>query len=191
MDTIYNIIIILIILIVIVLLVNYSNFCIATQVEQFTALSGFNPLTSYDDYGTFNFILHTDDMPYYDKGFATLFCGKPDYVPGEPLQPHWDVDFHWDRDSFIDYEGYKVRRELIPSNYYKGELSGTLAPSQAQARSARGIPMNGDNLADADFDSGEEYIAIRKDRPKASAQPPVQFNYYFGREERAEYEPLF
>jgi hypothetical protein len=185
------IIAILAIIIGLIFIINYSNTNVTSQIEQFTANVGLNPLTSYDDYGTFNFIFHTDDLPYYDKGFASLFCGKPDYVPGKPLQPHWDVDFHWDRDSFIDYEGFKVRRELIPANYSNGELKGTLTTGQSQARGARGIPMDGTHFADADFTSGEAYIAIRKDRPRASAEPPVQSNWYFGREERAPYEPLF
>lgn len=148
--------------------------------ENFTALSGLNPLTSYDDYGTFNFILHTDDMPYYDKGFASIFCGKPDYVKEKPKPggsvnpaadwPEWDTTdlkpyFNFDSDSFIDYIGYKVRRDLVPSNYADHMLYGR-----------------------ADFKTDQ--ILINKMRPKESLVAPQPHNYYFVQPEK-KYKPLF
>ena len=46
--------------------VGYYNGTINRRIEKFTSLNGLNPLTTYDDYGTFNFILQTDDFPYYE-----------------------------------------------------------------------------------------------------------------------------
>lgn len=154
MDRIYMITISIIIIIAIGLIICNSNLKLKKQAEKFTALVGLNPLTTYDDYGTFNFLLHTDDLPYYDKGFAGMFCGKPDYVP-EIRKPDINTNIDFDTDSFISYEGFKVRRELVPSNYVDGSKYGNI-------------------------DLNENDRIIIKNRPKASILPPAPHNYYFG-----------
>lgn len=168
MNKIYIIIILCGIILVIGLLISRSNLNINKQIENFTALSGFNPLTNYDDYGTFNFIFHTDDMPYYDPGFADIFCGTPDYVPGPMLKPKFDFNLGFDKDSFIDYQGFKVRRDLVPSDYTKWM-----------------------DLGNAEFNPEQPNVIVRKDRPRASAEPPQPSNYYFEVAERKPYKPLY
>lgn len=176
-----NIVILLIIIIAIIFSICKYNSEQKIQIEKFTAFSGLNPLTSYDDYGTFNFILHTDDMPYYDKGYGSIFCGKPDYVPPckpklrgsvNPTADHSDlkVNFDFDSDSFISYQGFKVRRNLIPSNY------------------------NDSDYAKADFgstpDPDNSTWIINKLRPKESSDPPKPRNWYFNVHTK-KYKPLF
>ncbi len=190
MNKIHCTILLIFIIIITGLIIYRYNSDKKSQMEQFTALSGFEPLTSYDDYGTFNFILHINDLPYYDaKGFGSIFCGKPDYVPTKtklrgsvnPTAPNSDlkVDFDFDSDSFINYQGFKVRRELIPSNYAtrtdKYDRSGRSGRSEYSV---------------ADFGSDRAHWLIKKNRPRASSQPPEPLNYYFSpRHEK--YEPLF
>ena len=180
-----NAIILVLLIVVICLILSKYNTDKKSQIEQFTAFSGLNPLTSYDDYGTFNFLLHTDDEPYYDKGYASIFCGKPDYVP--PLHPKLKgsvnptasdsdlkVNFDFDSDSFISYQGFKVRRDLIPSNYNSAD-SGAMQ-------------------AKADFGSGpdpdDSTWLINKMRPKESSKPPKPMNWYFDVRTK-KYKPLF
>jgi hypothetical protein len=141
MDSISQIILICAILVGIIIVYRYYS---TDKTEKFTALSGFNPLTSYDDYGNFNFIFHEDDLPYYDVGFKRIMCtGNAPYT-----------DF--DKDSFIDYQGFKVRRELVPSNY-----------------------TDDDQLSNADFDKNPIGFFVKKDRPRDSSEPPQPHNYYF------------
>lgn len=160
------IIIATIILTIVGLLIYISNSKLKKQTENFTSLIGLNPLTTYDDYGTFNFILHTNDLPYYDKGFAGMFCptayrakaltrfsGKSDYVP-KIRKPNINANIDFDADSFIGYEGFKVRRDLVPSNYTIGNDYGNA------------------DLSQRDF-------SILIDRPMASINPPEPRNYYF------------
>ena len=168
MDKIYMIIMLFFIMIGIISLVYMSNANLTKQIENFTTLSGFNPLTNYDDYGTFNFIFHENDLPYFDPGFASIFCGEPDYVPGPPRKPKFTFDLGFDQDSFIDYQGFKVRRELVPSDYTKGMEYGN-----------------------ANFNPAQPDVMVRKDRPRASAEPPQAHNYYFSVPEREPYQPLF
>jgi hypothetical protein len=139
------------------------------NIENFTAISGMEgPLTTYDDYGTFNFLFHTDDLPYYDPTYFNLLCSYRDYVPDNgrkcgSLTGKQNVDEDFNSDSFIDFEGWKVRRELIPSNY------------------------SNKNYADADFDRNQLHLAIKKDRPQASAYPPQPHNVYFNKIPRNRY----
>ena len=174
-----NAIILVIFIIVILLILCKYNNDTQSQIEKFTAFSGLNPLTSYDDYGTFNFILQTDDLPFYDKGYMSIFCGEPDYVPPShpklrgsvnPTASHSDlkVDFDFDSDSFISYQGFKVRRDLIPSNYNSAS--------------------SGAEYARADFGSGPDpdnsVWLINKMRPRESSVPPEPRNFYFSRHPR-------
>lgn len=142
----------------------------AGESESFTALVGLNPLTTYDDYGTFGGILQMDDLPYYDQGFKRMICGKPDYDPNSPESARrlGGQEPSTDFDSFINYQGFKVRRELTPSNY-----------------------INTDQYSIADFDKVKEVWLIKKDRPKASSRPPEAHNYHFDRPVIEPYKPLF
>src|SRR5205823_3078234 len=47
-------------------------YLITTTKENFTSLVDLNPLTTYDDYGTFNFILQTDDLPYWNPTYEDM-----------------------------------------------------------------------------------------------------------------------
>jgi len=141
--------------------------------ETFTALSGFNPLTTYDDYGTFGGILHTNDLPYYDKEFKAMICGDSDYVADTPttkprLGGVWQTDKANHPDSFIDYQGYKVRRSLLASNY-----------------------ASDDNMSPAAFDVIRKPWLIKKDRPRASSAAPEAWNYHFDNPVIPPYKPLF
>jgi len=138
----------------------------APEPEAFTALVGLNPLTTYDNYGTYGDILQLDDLPYYDAGFKSMICGKPDYEPEAPRLGGQQV--RTDSDSFISYQGFKVRRELTPSNY-----------------------VDTDQYSIADFDKVKEVWMIKKDRPKASSAPPEPQNYHFDRPVVEPYKPLF
>lgn len=137
-------------------LVYYFIFRVSKS-ESFTALTGLNPLTSYDDYGTAAGIYHFDDLPYYDKGFKSMICGNPDYVPDRiPRLGGIYPDEHADHpDSFIGYQGFKVRRELLGSNY--NDL---------------------DVYSPASFDMIQKEWLIKKDRPQASSQAPEASNYH-------------
>lgn len=64
--------------------------------ESFTILSPIEkPLVSYDDFGTFNFIHHFDDFPYYDSRYFDML------------------------DIYRKYESTLPKKDAIPSNYYK------------------------------------------------------------------------
>lgn len=145
----------------------------STESEAFTSLVGLNPLTTYDNYGTFGDILQFDDLPYYDKGFKSMICGKPDYDPSSPeskrrLGGQWEPPAVDSLDNFIPHQGFKVRRELIPSNY-----------------------IDTDKYSIADFDKVREVWMIKKDRPKASSKPFQAENYHFDRPVVEPYKPLF
>lgn len=157
-------VILLIVLAVTWLVIKYNNQSVTKSIEDFTALSGIQlPLVTYDDYGTFNFLLQIDDFPYYDPTYENMGDDYRDYEPEKPKpcgvstsKLSKDEDFN--KDSFINYRNLKVRRELIPSNYYKDNTH-----------------------ADADFDRNQLHLAIRKDRPRESAYPPQPHNIYFNK----------
>jgi hypothetical protein len=165
----YIALILLVVLVIIIYLIatsnKYSSLTDQTT-ESFTALRGIeSPLTTYDDYGTFNFILQTDDLPYYDPTYDDMGCAYKDYVKvkgqGEKCGNIMDLsarDENFNHDSFIDFGGRKVRRELVPANYNKEW-----------------------QYADADFDRNQLHLAIKKDRPQASAVPPQPHNVYFNK----------
>jgi len=127
------------------------------NIEHYTALVGLNPLTTYDDYGTFNGILQMDDFPYWDPTYENMGCSVKTYSDphGEyfkkcGIQGPENVDL----DSFINFDGDKVRRELIPSNYYKHL-----------------------DLGNADFKT--EHILVNRENPRLSAQPFQPSNIYY------------
>jgi hypothetical protein len=165
MDSTTAIISLIILIIIIYLLVSKSNTSTKSDIEKFTGLNGIeSPLTTYDDYGTFNFILQIDDLPYYDPEYYNLLWKYKDFKPslagklkcgsrnGFPPKA-----FDFDKDSFIDFEGIKVRRTLVPENYSKDN-----------------------QYAPADFGKSQTNLLVKLDRPRASAQPPQPYNIYFG-----------
>ena len=120
MEKIFIVILLVIIAIALYLLARNQN--IESSKENFTVVVGTsNPMVTYDDYGTFNFILHTDDLPYHDPTYDIL----SDYTKNrldkktKNRRPGWTEDF--DTDSFFELCGYKIRRELIPSNYAEND----------------------------------------------------------------------
>jgi hypothetical protein len=71
--------------------------------ENFTALNSItSELTTYDDYGTFNNILQTDDLPYYDPTYMNMMCKFQRKVPN---------------DEYIPYDNDIMKRNMIPANY--------------------------------------------------------------------------
>jgi len=115
--------------------------------EKFVALDGLNPLTSYDDYHTFQTDFALDNLPFWDDYNYRMAYRMKDtvYVDddyGFPLDKDGYIkdskkyaeieldattrtneDFihaykqRWDDDSFFNYRGRKVRQQLIPMNY--------------------------------------------------------------------------
>ena len=158
----------LIIILVVWILIKYNNTSIKESIENFTAISGIEqPLTTYDDYGTFNFLLQTDDLPYYDPTYENLGDDYRDYDPDGQKKTcglstsKLSKNENFNKDSFIDYHGLKVRRELVPSNYNKNNM-----------------------YADADFDRNQLHLCVRKNRPRESAYPPQPHNIYFNKTQR-------
>ena len=127
--------------------------------EKFTALVGLNPLTTYDDYGTFNFLFHMDDFPYYNPTYENLGCSvrtypnNPEYVAKNAKTPGKFRQSVIPRGTFIDFEGDKVRRELVPENYSKNMDYGH-----------------------AQFVTNQMYI--NKKNPRLSMYAPVPVNEY-------------
>jgi hypothetical protein len=160
------IIILIILFIIIYFVVLRSMNKINKETEHFTAISGMEqPLTTYDDYGTFNFLLQIDDFPYYDDTYEDMGCEFSNYNPiGQAKKcgsrNGWQSrDENFNKDSFIKYDGcHKVRRELVPSNYEKNNI-----------------------YADADFDRNQLHLLIKKDRTRASEHPPQPYNIYFNK----------
>lgn len=117
MEKIYIMILLIIVFTVLYLLVKNQN--IEQYREDFTAIVGTsNPLVTYDDYGTFNFIHHFDDLPYYDPTYNIM----SDYTKNRLDSTQKNIDKKlesedFDSDSFFELCGYKIRKELIPSNY--------------------------------------------------------------------------
>jgi len=137
-------------------------FLVKDNKEKFTALVDLNPLTTYDDYGTFNFLFHTDDFPYYDPTYENLGCSVRTY----PDTPAYIAENAKDagkfrqsvvpRGTFIDFQGDKVRRELVPENYSKNMDYGN-----------------------AKFVTNQMYI--NKKNPRQSMYAPVPVNEYIGK----------
>lgn len=66
-------ILILVIIAFIIYWITTNTNTIEKNKEYFTMLMGFQkPLTTYDDFGTFNFLLHTNDLPYYDPTYDRM-----------------------------------------------------------------------------------------------------------------------
>ena len=144
------------------ILIIRNNKRIEKEIEKFTALRGISsPLTTYDDYGTFNFLLSTNDLPYYDPTYEDLQMTAKDYNPkGQKRTCKLNaqrVTEDFCKDSFIDFEGFKVRRELVPENYSKHAYM------------------------DANFDKNQLHLVIKKDRPRLSSNPPQPVNIYFNK----------
>src|SRR5687767_7679485 len=80
-------------LIIFVIICVILFFVLKNNKETFTALVDLNPLTTYDDYGTFNFLFHTDDFPYYDPTYENLGCSvrtypdTPTYIAENAKEP--------------------------------------------------------------------------------------------------------
>lgn len=145
------------------LIIFWHNQQIKKEIDNFTILTNIEgPLTTYDDYGTFNFILQTDDLPYYDPTYHEMtnkldqcdktcehnkiFCKKcqqtRDIIPTNRF--------------FCTEDNEPIRKELVPANY-----------------------TDGMHYASNTFNQ-KNYLLIKKDRPKTSSKPPQPFNYYFG-----------
>lgn len=162
-------------IIVIAIMIYFVNKLFFSRNENFTALGPIGqPLVTYDDYGTFNFIFHTDDLPYYDHEYDDLEYNYKDFDTVDlntnskkcgSFNCILTKNENFNKDSFIDYQGNKVRRELVPMNYF----------------------MN-DQYADADFERNQLHLAIKKDRPRQSAQPPQPYNVYFNKIPRLDEE---
>ena len=127
--------------------------------EKFTTLVGLNPMTTYDDYGTFNFLFHTDDLPYYNPKYENLGCSvrtypnTPEYIAENAKTPGKFRQSVIPRGSFIDFQGDKVRRELVPENY------------------SRDL-----DYSDANFKTNHMYI--NKKNPRLSMYAPVPMNEF-------------
>lgn len=137
-------------------------FVVKNNKEKFTALVDLNPLTTYDDYGTFNFLFHMDDFPYYNPTYENLGCSvrtypnTPKYVAENAKEPGQFRQSIVPRDTFINFEGDKVRRELVPENYSKNMDYGN-----------------------AKFVTNQMYI--NKKNPRLSMYAPVPSNEYIGK----------
>uniref|UniRef100_A0A6C0LT06 Uncharacterized protein n=1 Tax=viral metagenome TaxID=1070528 RepID=A0A6C0LT06_9ZZZZ len=166
-ETITFALLIIIIFMIIIIYKCYNN-KIHSNVEKFTALSGIEvPLTTYDDYGTFNFLFNLDDFPKFDHTYDQMagwftnwdphkFAEQPKKCGSRNNLQSKDEIF---KDSFIKFDGdHKLRRELVPANY-----------------------INNNNFADADFDRNQLHLAVKKDRPRASAHSPQPYNIYFNK----------
>ena len=78
-----------------------------TEIEKFTALSGIsNPLTSHDDYGTFNFIMQFDDLPYGTGYYEWL-----------PIIKKLNENTINENNIVESLNGERVQKSIIPSNY--------------------------------------------------------------------------
>lgn len=117
MKKIYILILLIIIFIVLYFLIKTQT--ILNYKEEFTTIVGTSdPLVTYDDYGTFNFIHHFNDLPYYDPTYNII----SDYTKNRMNQHNKKKEIklkseHFDDDSFFELCGCKIRKKLIPSNY--------------------------------------------------------------------------
>lgn len=155
-------ILLLILVIIAIVYIRYHNNTIS---ENFVALSGISsPLTTYDSYGTFNFLFNTNDLPFYDQTYDDMGCNFKEPAPisktacGTSHGSNLPIINDFNRDTFIEYDGQKIRRDLIPANYSIDQ-----------------------SYADAKFDRNQLHLVVKKDRPRASAQPPQPHNIYFNK----------
>lgn len=109
-------IVLLLIIVIIFYFIIKSNQKI-NQMDFFTLLRSIEkPLTTYDDYGTFNFIHHINDLPYYDSTYDDMiYLTKTTCKP--KLTDASDPNSLIPTDSFVNVRGNLVRRKLIPFNY--------------------------------------------------------------------------
>ncbi|XWV26273.1 putative orfan [Tupanvirus soda lake] len=120
----HAIILLVIIIFAIYWLTQSSSTIIKNNPEFFTILKGIqNPLTSYDDYGTFDFIHHTNDLPYYDPTYNNMINLTKTYTKYPNKMPKWSGE-NFSKDGFIRVCGSKVRKELVPSNYSDQSYAG-------------------------------------------------------------------
>jgi hypothetical protein len=146
------------------LLIGY--FVISGNNESFTAISGTQKqMVTYDDYGTFNFLHHFNDMgENYDPTYHNISCHTKikDTLNTNKQIPKinypYPVDEDFLTDGFIEYDGQKVRRSLIPGNY-----------------------TDHSEFADADFDRNQLHLAVRINRSKNSDIAPWPHNVYFNK----------
>ena len=131
----------------------YYNRKIKSEIERFTTLNGLNPLTSYDDYGTFNFILQTDDLPYYNPKYEKMGCCFRTTRNGKKV-PCKNVMIDYDEDKFFNFEGDSIRKELIGTNYSDHREYGSSM-------------------------FGNSQMLINLTNPKISSLPPEPFNWEF------------
>jgi hypothetical protein len=140
-----------------------------TMLKSIAGLFG-GSMVTYDDYGTFDFMLHTDDLPFYDPTYNDLSCAYRDFNTVDKSTNAKKCgsanciltrNENFNKDSFLDYGGVKVRRELVPRNYTENTF-----------------------YADADFERNQLHLAIKKDRPQQSAAPPQPHNIYFNQIQR-------
>ena len=146
-----NIVLILIVLLILILFKRINN------IQPFTFIRGIRqPLVSYDDYSTFDFKNHLNDLPNYDPTYHNLGC----------TIKHTDVDnVEWKcggnnkygLNSYIDFEGNLIRRKMIPSNY-----------------------ADHPEYTIADWTTNSMHIIVKPDRPKESTKPPQPYNIFYG-----------
>lgn len=150
----YTRIAVIVILIIVFLLITKSK-------EPFTALGPIQgTLTSYDDYGTFNFIHHFNDFPWYDSTYSDMGCSMKNDSIGLSWKCCDNNKIQCNKDglrSYIKYDGDTLRRKMIPSNY-----------------------SDHPEYADADFTKNMLHILVRPDRPKTASSPPQPYNIYYG-----------
>jgi hypothetical protein len=160
------IILLIIFIIGIYCVIQYNKSSTQSALEKFVALSGLNPLTTFDDYGTLNHLMHFDDFPFYDPSYENLLYKYKDIPPGsDSIKNIGSINYPRDniedfsKDSFLYSEGRMTRRELVPSNYVEHP-----------------------EFADADFDQRvQNYTLINTAREARSSVPPWPHNVYFAK----------
>jgi hypothetical protein len=74
-----------------------------------------NPMTGHDNYKIWNSISHSNISPNYNSTHNNMV--KLKYIIKPPKKRiNWHKE-NFDKDNFIEVQGNKVRRELVPSNY--------------------------------------------------------------------------
>lgn len=166
---------ILILLAYLVCSFNMSGSVIPENIYQpFTALNGMEkPLVTYDDYGTFNYLMHFDDLPYHDSTYDNMSCAWRSYDPHKYDTKYTPNTFTRNEitDSFIEFDGCsrqncriiaqgnergdKVRRSLVPSNYVADQ-----------------------NYSLSNFDEHPPFLLLDLNRSRESSEPPVASNTY-------------
>lgn len=150
-----NLIYIFVIIFVIYAMYRFYKYLVFKQLEKFTSLTEIQmPLATYDDYGTFNFLLQTNDFPYYDPTYQNLTNNFTNIDSKTDINPLNKCETK-NESEFINYDGKnKLRRKLKPSNYTDYNF-----------------------VSDADFKN--VHLLVKKDRPKQSFQPPQPHNVFY------------